>query len=270
MFSLLNQIKFVIFNRFYQGLLRLGTISLVTTIIVLASHPSLAEDNKPLWGYGGISNPYRWSELSPEFESCELGRDQSPINIVDPNQSEQTSEIDFDYQSTTAEVVDNGHTIEVQFEPGNSITIDDEVYQLLQFHFHTPSEHLIDNKAAAMEVHFVHQNEAGKLAVVGIMMNSGAENPAIASIWDAIPDNNQVKAASKMSLNAAKLLPKNKTFLSYDGSLTTPPCSEEVSWNILVESIELSPEQIATFESLYPYNARPIQPLNGRSIDLNN
>ena len=269
MFSFLDRTKSTIPHRLASRLFRFGTIFLFTTIIVFSSHQSLAGDDKPSWGYGGASNPSQWSEVSPKFEACELGRDQSPINIIDPEQSEQTSTIDFYYQSTMVQVVDNGHTIEVQFEPGSSIAIDDEVYKLLQFHFHTPSEHLIDDKASAMEVHFVHQNEAGKLAVVGIMMNSGAENPVIASIWDAIPDNNKAKEASNMSLNAATLLPEDKTFLSYAGSLTTPPCSEEVSWNLLVEPIELSPEQIATFESFYPYNARPIQPLNGRSVDLN-
>ena len=119
-----------------------------------------------------------------------------------------------------------------------------------------------------MEVHFVHQNEAGKLAVVGAMMNSGAENPLISRVWQAIPDGNKAHKSQSMNLNAADLLPQNKTYFSYKGSLTTPPCSEEVNWNLLSEPIEVSPEQIAAFSRIFQYNARPIQPLNGRLIEL--
>lgn len=221
------------------------------------------------WEYSGAYNASRWGELSPEFETCQLGRDQSPINLDDPDsyQPGELAEIEFDYQSSKVEVINNSHTVVVNYEPGSKVKINNKEYELLQFHFHTPSEHTIENKASAMEVHFVHKNETGKLAVVGVMMNSGAENPLIARIWDMLPDGSKAKTKA-ISLNAADLLPNNKNYLSYEGSLTTPPCSEGVSWNVLLEPIEVSPEQVESFGSLHPYNARPIQPINGRSIEL--
>jgi len=139
----------------------------------------------------------------------------------------------------------------------------------VQFHFHTPSEHTIENKSSAMELHFVHQNEAGDLAVVGVLIDAGDENKIISGIWDTIPNGNKSNNSSAdIEIDIEKLLPKDKNFVSYPGSLTTPPCSEKVSWNLMIEPIELSAEQIGTFEDIYPYNARPIQPLNGRSIKL--
>ena len=251
-------------NSIWQKLSLIGAICLITTV-TFSSERSSAQEDKPDWEYGGESNPTHWGDLAPEFKSCKAGHAQSPINI-DSYREGKPTKIEFNYRPTTAEVIDNGHTIQINYEPGSTLEIGNEVYELKQFHFHTPSEHRINNNASAMEAHFVHQNEAGKLAVVGVMINSGAENPVIASIWDAIPDGNKQEDSGEVSLNAANLLPEDKTYWSYNGSLTTPPCSERVSWNVLSEPIELSPEQIATFESIYPYNARPIEPLDGRTV----
>ena len=253
-------------NSIWQRLSLIGAICLISTL-TFGSDRSLAQEDKPDWEYGGSANPTHWDELSPEYKSCKLGNAQSPINI-DSYQEGEPTKIEFNYQPTTGEVIDNGHTIQVNYEPGSTAKIGNEVYELKQFHFHTPSEHRIDDEASAMEAHFVHQNEAGELAVVGVMMTSGAENPVIASIWDAIPNRNKQQDSGEVSLNAANLLPGDKTYWSYTGSLTTPPCSEGVSWNLLSEPIELSPEQIATFESIYSYNARPIEPLDGRSVEF--
>ncbi len=254
-------------NNLWQKLSLFVVIACATTLLILNPYQSSAEGDNPDWGYGGASNPTRWDELKPEFESCKLGKAQSPIDISNYEAGE-SAKIKFNYQSSPVEVVDNGHTIEVVYQPGSTVSIDGEEYELLQFHFHTPSEHTIDNEASAMEVHFVHQNEAGELAVVGVMMNPGEDNPIIASIWSAMSEGNKTNKSKSITIDAANLLPNDYKYVGYTGSLTTPPCSEGVSWNLLLEPIELSPEQIATFESLYPYNARPIQLLNGRSIQL--
>ena len=251
-------------NSIWRRLFLIGAICLISTL-TFSNERSLALENKPDWEYSGAANPTHWNELSPEYKLCKAGHAQSPININGDREGEP-AKVEFNYQPTTAEVIDTGHTIQVNYEPGSTVKIDDEVYELKQFHFHTPSEHKINNDASAMEVHFLHQNAAGELAVVGVMMNSGAENLVIASIWNAIGDRNQ--QSGKALLNAANLLPENKTYWSYTGSLTTPPCSEGVSWNVLSEPIELSSEQIATFESIYPYNARPIKPLDGRTVEF--
>ncbi|WP_319422921.1 carbonic anhydrase [Pleurocapsa sp. FMAR1] len=255
-------------SKLWQRQLLAGAIFLTATLMIIVNPGlSLADENKPDWEYGGSNNPTHWSELSSEFKSCELGSNQSPINIT-TTQKGKAAAIEFDYHPSTVEVINNGHTIQANYEPGSTVKIDGQVYDLLQFHFHTPSEHEIEGKSAAMELHFVHKNKAGKLAVVGVMMDAGAENPLIASVWDDIPTDNKAEKGNKITLDAAKLLPKDKTFVSYSGSLTTPPCSEQVSWNILSKPIEVSSEQIETFESIYSYNARPIQPLNGRSVEL--
>ncbi|MEM7590892.1 MAG: carbonic anhydrase family protein [Cyanobacteria bacterium P01_A01_bin.83] len=260
-------------NSFWRKLYRVGAAFLGTLIITLLTsnyHPSSAETDQVHWEYSGESNAYVWGLLSPEFKSCTLGNQQSPINItnIDDKQAGELAEIKFDYQSSAAEVVNNGHTIQVNYNPGSSISINNQKYELLQLHFHTPSEHKIDDKSSDMEVHFVHQNAAGKLAVVGVLVNSGAENPQIAQIWQAIPEGNKANKAQSITLNPAKLLPSDKTYVSYEGSLTTPPCSEGVSWNLLLEPIKVSPQQIATFTNLYQNNARPTQALNDRSVEL--
>ncbi|MCC0176084.1 carbonic anhydrase family protein [Waterburya agarophytonicola K14] len=228
---------------------------------------SLTEENEPHWGYGGAANPTQWGELSEEFQSCELGRNQSPVDVSIVEEAEPI-EIEFDYQPSKAQVIDNGHTIEALYEPGNFLRVDKEVFELIQFHFHTPSEHGVENRTSAMELHLVHRNEAGKLAVVGVLMDPGEENSVIASIWDAIPKNTEATQGNSITINIADLLPDDRTFITYDGSLTIPPCTEEVRWKLFLEPIELSLEQIENFESIHPYNARPLQPLNGRIIEI--
>ena len=252
-------------NKFWKRKYSLKIIC-IAAILTIIFHPSLSLAEESQWGYEGAFNPTQWSKISSEFESCQLGHNQSPINLNLTDERE-AGEIEFNYQPTTVEVVNNGHTIEVKgYKSGNTVSIEGEIYQLVQFHFHTPSEHRIDNQSSAMELHLVHQNEAGKLAVVGIEIEAGEENKAIANIWDAIPDRKADR--NIITIDAASLLPEDRTFVSYAGSLTTPPCSEEVSWNLLLEPIEILPKQIETFKSFYTYNARPIQALNGRLIKL--
>lgn len=260
-------------NKFLQKLFSFVTISLTAiafTALTSKYHQSSAEPEQPHWEYRGEFNSYRWGDLSPEFESCKLGSNQSPINIdnVDSYLKGESAGIKFNYQSSVVDVVNNGHTIQVNYEPGSSVEINNEKYELIQFHFHTPSEHKIDHQTSAMEAHFVHKNDAGKIAVVAVMINTGVENPIISRIWETTSSRNKVGKAGSVILNANNLLPDNKNLFSYQGSLTTPPCSEGVSWSVLLEPIELSPEQVATFQQIFQHNARPLQPLNGRSVQF--
>jgi carbonic anhydrase len=227
----------------------------------------LAEEKTPHWSYGGAANPTEWSQISPKFELCELGRDQSPININDAVKGNPVN-IEFNYKQTPLSVVNNGHTVQVNYNPGSTVKINGDEYELLQFHFHTPSEHTISGKASALELHLVHRNEKGQLAVVGVMMAKGAANPLIEQIWTHIPAVGKNNIVQDSTINAANLLPKNKAYFSYNGSLTTPPCSESVKWNVLAEPIQVSEEQIDAFQSLYQVNARPLQPINGRRIEF--
>lgn len=239
-------------------------IALVT--LALLTTPVLAAES-PHWSYGGTANPTQWGKLSDDFTMCELGKDQSPIDIKNTIEASPAN-INFDYKPSPLSVVNNGHTIQVNYAQGSNVSINGEQYSLLQFHFHTPSEHEINDRASAMELHLVHRNDVGKLAVVGVMLNVGKPNPLIAEIWKQIPDIGETNMVSDRFINAANLLPENKAYYSYNGSLTTPPCSEGVSWNIFVEPITVSEEQIETFTKIYQVDARPLQPINSRTVQL--
>lgn len=242
----------------------------IPMIGVLASPtPTKAGEHSPDWSYGGAAKPTQWGRLGHDFALCETGRDQSPIDI-DNAVLGTPADIVFNYSEAPLVVVNNGHTVQVNYENGSTVSIngEGEEYELLQFHFHTPSEHTLSRRAAAMELHFVHRNEEGKLAVVGVMMEKGKAHPSIDTIWEHIPGAGETNAVQGLTMNVASLLPNGSTYYSYSGSLTTPPCSEGVSWNVLAKPIQVSEEQIAAFEQLYQVNARPIQPTNGRIIEL--
>lgn len=228
----------------------------------------LSEENPPHWSYGGSTNPTQWGHLGDNFAACEIGRDQSPINIDDALVGAPAA-LEFNYSLVPLAVVNNGHSIQVNYPEGSRVIINGEAYELLQFHFHTPSEHTNSGEAYAMELHLVHRsNSSGELAVVGIMMEQGTAHPVIDTIWEHIPAIGETNAVDGIAINAADLLPRGITYFSYEGSLTTPPCSEGVHWNILTDPIQVSEAQIEKFASLYQVNARPIQPTNGRTIEL--
>ncbi len=241
-------------------------VALVIAAIALSSVQVIAA-SLPVWSYSGDTNPTHWSELSPDFAACELGREQSPIDITDAVQG-NPAPIVFNYSPTPLVIFNTGRTIQVNYAPGSTVTLNGEEYTLLQFHFHTPSEHTIEGKASAMELHLVHRNATGKLAVASIMMKEGVANPLIEQIWQQIPAAGQTTTVKEQTINAANFLPKNKAYYSYSGSLTTPPCSESVKWNVLVEPITVSGEEIKVFQKLYQADARTIQPTNGRVVEL--
>lgn len=234
---------------------------------VTSSTPTIAGEDKPHWSYGGAANPTQWGRLGHDFALCEVGRDQSPIDIDDAVDGTPAN-IEFNYAPTPLVVVNNGHTVQVNYEAGSTVNISGEEYELLQMHFHTPSEHTVSGKAAAMELHLVHRNQEGQLGVIGVMMEQGDAHPVIEEIWQRIPEEEGINAVKGATINAADLLPNGVTYFSYAGSLTTPPCSEQVKWHVLAQTIQVSEEQIAAFESLYQMNARPVQPTNGRIIEL--
>jgi len=251
-----------------KNMLSLLAIAIVAiTCLFLSPAVFARSEGSSHWGYGGAENPTQWGQLNRDFELCELGKAQSPINIKNPVVSTPTN-INFDYKPTPLVVVNNGHTIQVNYEQGSSVNINGEKYSLLQFHFHTPSEHTINSKASALELHLVHRNDAGKLAVVGVLLTEGNANPVIEEVWQNIPETGKTNTVSDRLINAVNLLPRSKAYYSYVGSLTTPPCSEGVKWNVLVEPMTVSEEQIASFAKIYQVDARPVQPTNGRNIEL--
>lgn len=223
---------------------------------------------KAAWSYEGPSGPAHWGDLSPDYALAKTGKQQSPIDIAAAAAVQQDlAPLVVAYHDTTLEILNNGHTVEDDYHDGGTLTVDGHAYELAQFHFHSPSEHTIDGKHAPMEMHLVHKDAAGKLAVVGVMIQEGEAHPELALLWEHMPTApGRKEAVEGVKVNASKLLPGNLASYRYSGSLTTPPCSESVSWFVLQEPIQASAEQIAAFRKVIHGNNRPTQPLNQRTV----
>jgi carbonic anhydrase len=217
------------------------------------------------WAYQGPAGPQTWGGLKAEFSLCSSGQRQSPIDIrgglavdLDP--------VKFSYTDSRFGVIDNGHTVQANIAPGNSIEIGGKRYDLVQFHFHRPSEERIDGRQFEMSVHLVHKDDMGKLAVVGILVDKGPPQGAIQKVWNSLPLEKGEEAAARMPLNLEDMLPTDRRYFTYMGSLTTPPCSEDVRWVVMRQPVTMSPDQIELFARMYPMNARPVQQASGRRI----
>jgi carbonic anhydrase len=218
------------------------------------------------WAYTGHAGPSEWGTMSPEFSVCKLGKFQSPIDIRGAKPADLPA-IKFDYKPSALKIIDNGHTIQVNYAPGSSIDVGGVRYELLQFHFHKPSEEKINGKAHAMVAHLVHKNAEGKLAVVAVLLDKGGASELIDTLWKNIPpEKGKENVIGSTTIDVAKLLPDTRDYYTFQGSLTTPPCSEGVTWFVLKTPVKIADAEIAAFGKIYPLNARPVQPLNGRSI----
>ena len=239
------------------------SLAIFLTLAVILLHAQ--EQQPPHWTYEGEHGPEHWGDLSPDFSACKTGREQSPINITKAEPSNLPA-IQFDYQPATLKVIDNGHTVQVNYPVGSSIKVGDKTYQLVQFHFHHPSEELINGKPHDLVIHLVHQDSEGHKAVVAVLASTGPSNPTLKAVLDHIPQSKAQEVDTGAAINAADLLPSNHAYYTFPGSLTTPPCTEGVTWFVLKTPITLAPSDLALFTRLYPHNARPAQPLNGRTV----
>ncbi len=221
------------------------------------------------WDYTGSEGPDAWGRMRPEYDKCATGNRQSPIDIRG-GIAVDLEPIKFDYRPSAFSVIDNGHTVQVNVEPGNSITITGRRYELVQFHFHRPSEERIDGRQYDMVAHLVHKALDGRLAVVAVLLDRGSAQAIVQSVWNNLPleKGDEVRAGTRIDLS--QLLPEDKRYYTYMGSLTTPPCSEGVLWMVMKQPVPISPEQVAIFSRLYPMNARPIQQADGRLIKESN
>ena len=216
------------------------------------------------WDYAGEMGPENWGD---EFPTCGKGMKQSPLNITGPFEKSKDTLV-VNYKEGPLKIVNNGHTIQVNVEPGSTLKINKEVYNLLQFHFHRPSEEQIDGKPMAMVIHFVHKNAEGKLAVLGVLLNEGKDNADINTLWSNAPKSEGPEVVvEKVKFNPNSLVPAAMTHYSYEGSLTTPPCTEGVNFYILKTTVDIAKKQVVDFP--FKRNARPVQPLNGRKINAN-
>ncbi len=217
------------------------------------------------WDYQGPGGPAHWGQLRPEFATCASGKRQSPIDIRDGIKV-QLDPVQFDYHPSSFRVIDNGHTVQVDVGPGNAIDVLGRRYELQQFHFHRPSEERIDGRQFAMVAHLVHKAADGRLAVVAVLIEHGRTHPIVQAVWNNLPLDKGEDVAARTSLDLGALLPEDRSYFTYMGSLTTPPCSEGVLWMVLRQPVQVSPEQIGVFARMYPMNARPIQQASGRLI----
>jgi carbonic anhydrase len=219
----------------------------------------------PHWSYGGESGPEHWGELDPQNLPCAVGLQQSPVDLTSALTVRMPSPVPRWTPATGATVVNNGHTLQVNLSNAGGVTLDGKAYTLKQFHFHHPSEHTIDGKVFPLEVHLVHAAADGDLAVVGVMLEEGAVNGSLDPIWSVAPiHEGEVRVAAQ--IDPYTFLPSEAGAYRYEGSLTTPPCSETVHWTVMAKPATASAGQLAAFASLFPLNARPVQPLNRRYV----
>jgi carbonic anhydrase len=220
------------------------------------------------WGYEGETGPAAWGSLDPTYAACADGTRQSPIDLSGAKPTD-LPDLSFQYDPAVGSIVDNGHTIQIDVKPGDSVTTDTGTYALVQFHFHGPSEHTVAGKAYPLEIHFVHKDTAGKHAVVGVLVAEGAPNPAFDPIVSGLPGApNKAKTLAE-PIALASFLPAIQATYRYAGSLTTPPCTEGVSWNVMAQPITMSKAQITALTGAFAEpNNRPTQKLGGRSLTV--
>ena len=218
----------------------------------------------PHWSYSGANGADKWGSLDNEFATCGIGQRQSPIDIRRTVKADLPP-IQFAYKPIPLSIVDNGHSIKVDTPDAGGITVDGESYELVQFHFHKPSEEKINGKAYDMVVLLVHQAKGGKLAVIGVLMEAGKEQKLIRTLWTHLPlEQEKPVVRDDVKIDPTQLIPPKPGYYTFLGSLTTPPCSEDVLWLVMKTPIQVSKEQLASFATVYKNNARPIQPTNGR------
>jgi carbonic anhydrase len=234
---------------------------------------AIAAANKPKngthWSYEGEYGPANWSNINSNWAKCSTGKRQSPIDLRD-GMKVDLEQIAFDYRPSSFNEIDNGHTIQVNVGGGNFLTVGNTTYELQQFHFHRPSEERINGKGTEMVIHFVHRSYEGKLLVLAVLLERGKANSMIQTVWNNLPLEKQQTVSPAILLDPNEGLPEKREYFPYMGSLTEPPCTEDVLWIVMKQPMQASPAQMALFSRLYPLNARPVQPSNGRMIKESN
>jgi len=228
-----------------------------------------SQEHTSHWGYTGHNDPSHWGNISPKYRECSQGKNQSPINITAQDSVHANlKSIGFTYNTNSNSVINNGHTVQVNIDQGSNISIDNKSFELKQFHFHTPSENEIGGKHFPLEAHFVHVDKNGDISVVAVMFKEGATNQALENIWKNLPLKEGEKIALSLSsqqINA--ILPADKSYYRFSGSLTTPPCTEGVRWFLLKKPVSISKEQVEKFLNTMNHpNNRPIQNINAREV----
>ncbi len=247
-------------------------LSVLVLILIFSSacSPQPTETASPHWTYEGEEGPSHWAELDASYATCSAGKSQSPIDVLNPPGQDLTN-ISFHYEPSALQIMNNGHRVQVNYDPGSYIELDNTRYDLVQFHYHAPSEHTIDGESFPAELHIVHRSARSNLAVVGILLQEGTENIAYQPFIGNLPAEKTDPKDAGVDIDAIDLLPSVQTTFRYNGSLTTPPCTEGVSWLLMTNPVALSAQQLAALDSLFEGgNNRPVQPINDRALTEDN
>ena len=251
--------------------MRNGCAILVLLVVAVLEPRGPRAQWKTPWDYEGKDGPERWGDLDPAYAACKAGKEQSPIDIRDAKKAKLPA-IRFEYKNGALKyLINNGHTIRVNYHDapgsGNFLIVGEKRYQLTQFHFHRPSEEYIHGKPYDMVVHLIHEASDGKVAGVAVLLKAGSANATIQRIWEHMSRTaGKEEEIPGVEINPAGLLPPDAAYYMYVGSLTAPPCTEDVTWFVLKMPMDISAEEIKAFAELYPRDVRPVQPLNGRVV----
>jgi len=244
------------------------TVAGVALVACRARAPQQAEaptHHAAHFTYAGANGPEHWAQLDSAWAACATGRQQSPVDLADATRRHDAP-IEFHYRPSALRLVNNGHTVQDDYDPGSYILVGGARFDVVQFHFHAPGEHHVTGQAFPAELHVVHRSAAGGLAVIGVLLEAGAANRAYQVILDSLPGEEGPERTMGAMLNVADLLPVTHGTYRYAGSLTTPPCSEGVQWLVMDTPVTLSAAQLASLTRVIHDNNRPIQPLNGRPL----
>jgi len=242
---------------------------LVLTVAVALLPAGPRAQWKTKWSYEGADGPDHWGDLDPDYAACKTGKQQSPIDIRNPTKAALPA-IRFEYKTGPLKIINNGYTaVRVNYAAGNGnfLIVGEKRYELIQFHFHHPSEEQIDGQPSDMVAHLMHQSADGKVAAVAVFLRQGNANSTVQQLWPHMPQTGGSEhVIPGVEVNPAGLLPSGLAYYTYAGSQTAPPCTEGVTWFVLKTPMDISAEEIAAFAKLYPHDVRPIQPLNGRVV----
>jgi len=219
------------------------------------------------WAYDGKTGPFNWGKLDPAYKACSEGKEQSPIDIRGARPNKTLPKVDFHYLAGTMTLLNTGHTVQVTPPVGSYILLAGTRYDLVQFHFHHPGEEAVKGKLPDMSLHLVHKSADGKIVVVAVRLNEGNPNAVLAALWEHLPKTANATGKLTEEMNPAGLLPADRSYWTYEGSLTAPPCTEGVRWIVFEQQVEISRDQLRTFAALYRVNSRMLQPTRGRKIE---
>ncbi|MGB8260533.1 MAG: carbonic anhydrase family protein [Terracidiphilus sp.] len=246
----------------------LAPLALTAATVVAAQ---TAETHGAPWSYEGKTGPLRWGKLDPEYRACAAGKEQSPVDIRGAHLNKALQPIEFHYIAGPMRLENNGHTVVVVVDPGSYMVAGGVRYDLVQFHFHHPSEEAVKGKLSDMDIHLVHRSADGKLAVLAVRLKEDMGNPnaVLASLWPHLPKTAGARDKATEMVNPAGLLPADRGYWTYMGSLTTPPCTEGVRWFVLEDELSIDRDQLRTFAALFRINSRELQDAHGRRIEAN-